>query len=32
MTTAEANGKGEGMETILNKAAELTGYDWSYQG
>jgi TRAP-type C4-dicarboxylate transport system substrate-binding protein len=32
MTTANANGKGEGMETILNKAAELTGYDWSYQG
>lgn len=32
MATAEANGKAEGMETILNLAAELTGYDWSYEG
>ena len=29
LTTAEPNGKTEGMTTILQKAAELTGYDWS---
>jgi len=28
MDNAGKNGKAEGMETILNKAAELTGYDW----
>ena len=32
MTTAASNGKAEGMETILNKAAEITGYDWNYAG
>lgn len=28
MAAAEANGKAEGMETILELAAELTGYEW----
>ena len=28
MTTAEANGKAEGMRTILELAAQLTNYDW----
>jgi TRAP-type C4-dicarboxylate transport system substrate-binding protein len=32
MSTASANGKTEGMETILTKAAEITGYDWTYTG
>ena len=30
MATAEANGKGEGMTKILEKAAEITGYDWKH--
>lgn len=32
LSIAEANGKTEGMVEILKLAAELTGYDWSYQG
>ena len=32
LSIAEANGKTEGMVKILELAAELTGYDWSYQG
>ena len=32
LAIAEANGKTEGMVKILELAAELTGYDWSYQG
>ena len=31
MQTAAANGKTDGMATILEKAAEITGYNWSYQ-
>lgn len=30
ISNAEANGKTEGMITILEYAAELTDYDWSY--
>ena len=30
MQTAEANGKAEGMTKILEKAAEITGYDWKH--
>ena len=30
MQTAEANGKTEGMTKILEKAAEITGYDWKH--
>ncbi len=30
MATAEANGKGEGMTKILEKAAEITGYNWEH--
>ena len=30
ITTCEANGKTEGIVTILEKAAEITGYDWEY--
>ena len=29
LTTAEPNGKKEGMITILKKAAEITNYDWT---
>lgn len=32
LTAAEPNGKTEGMVTILEKAAEITGYDWNYEG
>ena len=32
MSNAEANGKAEGMLTILEYAAELTDYDWTYEG
>lgn len=28
LSTAEANGKGEGMRKILEVCAEVTGYDW----
>lgn len=30
--TASANGKTDGMVKILEKAAEITGYDWTYNG
>ena len=30
METAKANGKEEGMTKILEKAAEITGYDWKH--
>ena len=30
MATAEANGKGEGMEKILQLCADMTGYDWQH--
>lgn len=30
LETAEPNGKTEGMVTILELAAEITGYDWTY--
>lgn len=30
METAKANGKEEGMTKILEKAAEITGYDWQH--
>lgn len=30
MSTAEANGKAEGMTKILEVAAEFTGYDWQH--
>ncbi len=30
LKTTEASGKTEGMTTILEKAAEITGYDWQH--
>ena len=32
LETADANGKTDGMVTILEEAAAITGYDWTYEG